>query len=366
MSPLPESSHSLCASAPLREATTRHQLLTAVVEVTNRCNLRCPHCASDSGCARADELSLDELRQVIADLRSLGCREFTMLGGEFVLRPDWEEIARTVKDAGLELQLVTNGLLITPDIRRRLRDLDPQTVGVSLDGASPASYRRQRGVDGYAICRRLLNDLCADGFREVHAITTFNAKNLVDFELFAESFLDTKIVWQVQMAHRGGERFPDDLLMNRDQYKTLVDNIIAWQERYPTRLRILPMDDFGYYPMSPRLKYLADRWQGCPAGRFTIGIRANGDVLPCLSLGSAFIEDNLRRRPLTEIWNDPDSFPAFRHKAEELTGACGKCPLAAKCRAGCSAMAISQTGTLTETPFCIRQVETERLLGGLL
>ena len=27
-----------------------------------------------------------------------------------------------------------------------------------------------------------------------------------------------------------------------------------------------------------------------------------------------------------------------------------------------AAMAISQTGTLTETPFCIRQLETERIV----
>lgn len=30
-----------------------------VVEVTNRCNLRRPHCTSDLGCVRADEMSLD-------------------------------------------------------------------------------------------------------------------------------------------------------------------------------------------------------------------------------------------------------------------------------------------------------------------
>ena len=42
------------------ERTT--SLFAAVVEITNKCNLRCPHCASDSGCAREDEMSLEELR----------------------------------------------------------------------------------------------------------------------------------------------------------------------------------------------------------------------------------------------------------------------------------------------------------------
>ena len=119
-------------------------LFAAVVEITNKCNLRCPHCASDSGCAREDEMSLEELRGVVKDLAALGCKEFTMLGGEFMLRPDWYEIARAVKDAGMELQLITNGLLVSEEVRKKFKTLDPQTVCVSLDGATPESYRRAR------------------------------------------------------------------------------------------------------------------------------------------------------------------------------------------------------------------------------
>lgn len=64
-----------------------------VIEITNACNLRCPHCTSTSGCARADEMTLSELQGAIRDLASLGCREVTLLGGEFVLRRDWPEVA---------------------------------------------------------------------------------------------------------------------------------------------------------------------------------------------------------------------------------------------------------------------------------
>lgn len=337
-------------------------LFAAVVEVTNRCNFRCPFCASDSGCARENEMSLDEIRGVVRDLASLGCREFTMLGGEFQLRSDWYEIGRAVKDVGMELQLITNGLLVTEEHRRQFKTLDPQTVCVSLDGATPESYRAARGVDGFAKCRQLLDDLVADGFREVHAITTFNAKNLTDFDAFVQMFTDAPIVWQVQMAHKGGERFPDDLLMTREQYAWFVDKATDALYDLHGRLKILVMDDFGYFPMTPKLRFLCQRWNGCAAGRHVIGIRANGDVLPCLSLGHEFIEDNLRRRPLAEIWNDPNSFARFRHKEDQLTGACAKCPFGSRCKAGCSAMAYSQTGDMTETPFCIRQLETERII----
>ena len=69
------------------------QIYQAVFEITNRCNLRCPHCASDSGVARAEEMSLDQALHVVEDLRKLGCQELALLGGEPFLRPDWYEIA---------------------------------------------------------------------------------------------------------------------------------------------------------------------------------------------------------------------------------------------------------------------------------
>ncbi len=333
----------------------------AVFEITNRCNLRCPHCASDSGDARVAELSLDQAVRVIHDLRDLGCQELALLGGEPFLRPDWYEIASAVKSAGIELQIITNGLLVTKALRRRILSLDPQTFCVSLDGATVKSYRKARGVDGFGTCMSVLKDALADGFREVHAITTFNAKNLHDFDRFVDLFIDTPIVWQVQMAHKGGERFPEDLLMSREDYRWLMAKVAAACELRP-RLKLLQMDDIGYHPMTKQYARMCLPWKGCQAGRHVVGIRANGDVLPCLSLGSRFVYDNLLRRPLTEIWRDPNSFPGFRNTPESLTGKCKTCPHARTCRAGCHAMAMSLTQTLTENPFCVRQLEVEQIV----
>ena len=337
------------------------QIYQAVFEITNRCNLRCPHCASDSGEARAEEMSLDQALRVVEDLGKLGCRELALLGGEPFLRPDWYEIAAAVKSAGIELQLITNGLLVTEKLRRQILSLDPETFNVSVDGATPESYRRIRGVDGFGTCMRLLKDAVADGFQEVHAITTFNAKNLKDFDRFVELFIDTPIVWQVQMAHRGGERFPEDLLMTREDYRWLMTKFAAASELGP-RLRLLTMDDVGYHAMTKQYAGICRAWNGCQAGRQVIGIRANGDVLPCLSLGSRFICDNLFKRPLEEIWRDPTSFPGFREDPKSLTGKCKICPHAATCRAGCHAMGYSLTQTLTENHFCVRQLEVEHFI----
>ena len=334
----------------------------AVVEITNACNLRCPHCASTSGCAREGEMTLDELKRVMSDLAELGCREVTLLGGEFVLRRDWPEVARAVKDHGMMLQIITNGILVSDRIRATLREIKPFGMGVSIDGATRESYRQMRGVDGLDTCLRLLDAIVEDRVPRVNAITTFNAKNLKDFDRFVELFIDKPYNWQIQMAHRGGERFPDDLLMTREQYAELVDKATPWLTAEEERLHLVVMDDFGYFPMAPKLRKRCSFWGGCPAGTRIIGIRANGDLLPCLSLGDQFVDGNIRCRSLVDVWRDPDSFAAFRRKSSSLAGRCAGCSHSEVCKAGCSAMAYSLTNTLTETTFCIRQLEQDRIL----
>jgi radical SAM protein with 4Fe4S-binding SPASM domain len=125
------------------------------------------------------------------------------------------------------------------------------------------------------------------------------------------------------------------------------------------------MDDFGYFPLDPALRFLHQTWHGCIAGRSLIGIRSNGDLLGCLSLGDGFIEGNLRQTSLRELWSSPTAFPRLRHKEYQLTGACAACPFASECRAGCTGIAQSATGDIGCNPYCIRAMETEEILATL-
>jgi radical SAM protein with 4Fe4S-binding SPASM domain len=336
-----------------------------VLELTNRCNLRCPHCASDSGCGRDYELTRQELQKVIADLVELGCRSIAVLGGEMLLRHDWFEICLDVVAAGPDLRIITNGILVDEEIRRKFLRLAPRTVCVSLDGASRETYKRQRGIDGFDRCLTLLHRLLEDGHRQVNAITTFSSFNIQEFDEFAKLFIDTGIVWQVQMVHKAGHRFDDSLLLTQKQYEFFVDKMTYYLNEYNGRLKLLPMDDFGYYAITPRLRFTHQVWAGCSAGTRTIGIRSNGDVLGCLSLGDDFIEANLREVPLKEIWGSDRYFRRFRHKETFLEGHCARCVFAQKCKAGCTAQAISNNGTLGDNLFCIRRLEEKRIISEL-
>ncbi|MHA1604399.1 MAG: radical SAM protein, partial [Candidatus Freyarchaeota archaeon] len=47
------------------------------LKITNECNLRCLHCSSDSGLPLRNELSLEEIRDLIDDLAKIGVRRVT-------------------------------------------------------------------------------------------------------------------------------------------------------------------------------------------------------------------------------------------------------------------------------------------------
>ena len=128
------------------------------------------------------------------------------------------------------------------------------------------------------------------------------------------------------------------------------------------RLKIMTMDDFGYFAITPKLRFMHQMWDGCSAGRHAIGIRSNGDVLGCLSLGDDFIEANLLETPLAEIWNSGRYFQRFRQKEDLLCGQCAKCTFGKRCKAGCTAMAISSTDTIGDNNYCVRRLEEKRIL----
>ena len=336
-------------------------LLNAVIEITNKCNLHCKHCGSDSGNARPDELSNVEIINIIKELSTLGCEEITLLGGEIFLRDGWEDISKAITEHSMRLIIITNGLLMNETNYKKLKDIGVYLIGVSIDGPTSTKYKNLRGIDGFDKVMKLLNRLKNDdSFQHVNAITTFTRENLQWFDEFVELFNETEITWQVQIANKGGSRFDNESFFTRDDYKLFVDKSVkALKNRENLRLRF--MDDFGYFPLAPELAFLHETWEGCIAGTKLVGIRSDGKVCGCLSLGEKFMEADLKKESLTSIWKDGKYFKGFRNRGTNLSGKCSACEKADKCKAGCAAMAISTTGKLSSNTFCIKQMEEEEI-----
>ncbi|MGC9103489.1 MAG: radical SAM protein [Candidatus Methanodesulfokora sp.] len=78
------------------------ELRDLFIYITNACNLRCRHCLYASS-AYPNELTTEELKEIINDFVSLGGETFIISGGEPLLRRDLPAILAYSYNKGLDL-----------------------------------------------------------------------------------------------------------------------------------------------------------------------------------------------------------------------------------------------------------------------
>ena len=99
-------------------------------------------------------------------------------------------------------------------------------------------------------------------------------------------------------------------------------------------------------------------WKGCSAGINILGIKSNGDTIGCLSIPEKFIEGNLRRKGIKEIWNDNNAFSYNRKFNEEQLGTnCKGCKYWKKCKGGCNGLSFFMTNQFHNDPYCYYRIE---------
>jgi MoaA/NifB/PqqE/SkfB family radical SAM enzyme len=152
---------------------------------TDRCDCRCRTCDRWQRPSRAEEeLSTDEVRDLLARFRALGASVLVLWGGEPLLREDLGEILRSAKRLGYRTSMCTNARMLHRKAGEILPQLD--TVLCSLDGFG-ANHDRQRGIDGLFDC--VVEGLKAargnPGMR-VKIWASVHAENLDDLESLAQ------------------------------------------------------------------------------------------------------------------------------------------------------------------------------------
>lgn len=119
----------------------------ALVEITSRCNLRCPVCFASSGDGSSDP-TVEELFKIFKHLAEAGNTFVQLSGGEPTVRDDLPEIVAAARKAGCDtVQLNSNGLRLgaEPEFAKALRDAGLSFVFMQFDGTDDAIYEKLRG-----------------------------------------------------------------------------------------------------------------------------------------------------------------------------------------------------------------------------
>jgi radical SAM protein with 4Fe4S-binding SPASM domain len=335
-------------------------LVSACIELTRRCNLRCLHCGSSAGATSGDELELEEFIPIFRDLRRLGGERVVLLGGEPLLHPDWQEVAEMARLFGLEVAFVTNGTRVTMERARRLASLCTH-VGVSVDGAQDEVHDRLRGRAGARRAAWRAIERLRDAGAKVTVITTLWQANLGELSAMRKQLTGRSLVWQLQLAAPNGDRFPREEMLG-PQDVLAVARFIAETRAAVARddLAVAGGHSIGHHARSVVNYGTIGTWQGCPGGVVSVGIAADSGIKGCLSMGPAEVVGYLRERSLYDLWRDERSFSSRRRASRAtLSGQCKECPSADTCLGGCPEMARAATGSATDNPLCLRQAESQ-------
>ena len=80
---------------------------------------------------------------------------------------------------------------------------------------------------------------------------------------------------------------------------------------------------------------------------------ARGSIHHMALYDDKFIEGNLKKNSLAEIWNNQNNFSYNRKfKTELLEGGCSDCDFGDLCKGGCRASNYFNTGSLFKSAFC--------------
>ena len=119
-------------------------------EITNTCNYHCIYCIFNSEAKKyEDELTTDEVKRTIKELKNNNFTYIKFTGGEPFTRKDMIEILRYASRLGFDMDISTNASLITEDIAKELKNINFQMVHVSLDGNDKYTHEYVRGENTF-------------------------------------------------------------------------------------------------------------------------------------------------------------------------------------------------------------------------
>jgi len=166
----------------------------AYYETTNRCNLRCPMCGQSFFKGERGDMP----REALARLSPLfqWFDELSIFGyGETLLIDHLGELLDAIPPHPAS-RLVTNGILLKPEMSRLLVDKGLKILFISIDAVEAATYKAIRGVDKFEEVKANIRDLAAyrsqKGARYPELTLTFvamkrNVAQLAEFVRMAKS-----------------------------------------------------------------------------------------------------------------------------------------------------------------------------------
>ena len=369
----------IAPTAPGRPALPDFDVAPFIViwEMTQACDLACLHCrASAQPRRRPDELTTDEAKRLMDEVRAMGNPLFVLTGGDPLKRPDTVEIVEYGARIGLRVAMTPSGTpLLTPTVLAELRDAGLARLAVSLDGSNATVHDRFRGVDGsFDASVRMLRVARELGL-STQINTTIHRGNVDDLESLSAlaaalgiALWSLFVVVPTGRAHRGQ-------LPTAEEMEDVFARVAGWADHLPFDVKTTAAPHYRRVALQrdrdarrearrAGMAYVEpSRWpvgvaptgaeigriRGVTDGNGFVFVSHTGEIFP-----SGFLPlraGNVRTDDLATVYRESPLFRALRDR-DAFAGKCGACEFRWVC-GGSRARAYAMTGSATGSdPLC--------------
>lgn len=328
------------------EESSASQGFFLYLEITNRCNLHCVHCAVQAGAPRSGTLTTEEIYVLIDEATAQEGGSVYISGGEPLMREDVLDILRYARSRG-RTSLATNGTLIDEAIAQDLAAMGVY-VQISLDGPSPAVHDCVRGDGAFKRAMQGLDLLCQQGISDRVTLCQVVMKPNAKLAPATVRLAEEKSVGLLRFIplQKAGRADPGwvELHATTDELLQLYTYLYRQLAQRPVQVKISGgLSGLVLRPPEGR------SW--CPIGR-SAAIDAVGNVYPCTALMvPAFLLGNVQEQSLKEIIASEkmQNLVATIAARKEEIARCRECPWRHFCQGGCAGIVYGQKGTLMDT-----------------
>jgi len=318
------------------------------VEVTNNCNLECRMCMRKVWDEPPGWMESDTFDRILDGIKSISPLPTIFFGGygEPLAHPRIDQMIQKACDAGAEVEIITNGILLNAEKAAFLVEAVVKRIWVSIDGATPHHYADVRMGDALP---QVIDNLTR--LQEIRAKSKWHFPRLgIAFVAMKRNLQELTAV--IELGHQlGADKISvSNVLAHTDELREeiLFTSSLRDADRQPSRWAMeisLPRMDWA----EQTSQVLSQLFHGnhalriagqditfgitqCPfVTKASLSVRWDGSVSPCLPLlhtHTAFLSTtqrtahshsfgNINHQALLDIWNAPE-FLAFRRRVQQF------------------------------------------------
>ena len=259
-----------CGLCPEHKSST----MLALIDLTNRCNQRCPTCFANAAVSGyLYEPTMEQLEEMMKLLRSEvpPCPAIQFAGGEPTLRENFVEIVEMARNLGFShIQVATNGVAMAKSVEfcHELKVAGLHTVYLQFDGVTEEPYKILRGYPALKTKLKAIENCWEGEIKSVVLVPTLmkgvNDDQVGDIVRFAAENLHIIKGVNAQPISFAGR--VDEAERKKGRI-TIPDFIRLLEEQTNGEI---PRESFYPVPFVLPVSHFVETWKGIPQIEFTV------------------------------------------------------------------------------------------------